>query len=213
MYQIVLTENRKKIKVLYTYTREHDALYRFGRIRSEEVIFPKKSVYRDKKLIDVEYEVLLLKRRVDGAEDRKVRNKYGKLVEESVDDTDWVIVDKLDYNIEEQFNITGANRKLNAKEIIDHVLKLNLKENNPKQVVIVNNKIVIEGLSLYMVTCKNIDEAIRLYNYMRTYCYERNIGNIIFFGSVDKKDRKIWYKKIHERTGVSYNRLYRKSSR
>jgi hypothetical protein len=213
MYQIVLTENRKKLKVLYTYSREHDVIYRFERIKSESVVFPKKKVYRDKKLIEVDYEVLLLKRREDGDEDRKVRNKYGKLVEENVDDKDWVIVDKLDYNIEEQFNVTGANRKLTAKEIIEHILKLNLKENNPKQVVIINNKVVVEGLSLFMITCKDVDEAIRLYNYMRSYCFDKNIGNIIFFGSVDKKGAKVWYKKIHERTGVSYNRLYRKSSR
>jgi hypothetical protein len=44
MYQIVLTENRKKLKVLYNYTREHDAIYRFERIKSESVVFPKKQV-------------------------------------------------------------------------------------------------------------------------------------------------------------------------
>lgn len=213
MYQIVLTENRKKVKVLYTYTREHDVIYRFERIKSENVIFPKKFVYRDKKLTEVSYEVLLLKRRVEGDEDRKVRNRYGKLVEENVDDKDWVIIDKLDYSIEEQFNVTGANRKLTAKEIIDHVIKLNLKEDNSKQVVMINNKVVIEGTSLYMITCKNLDEAIRLYNYMRVYCHENKIGNVLFFGTVEKPGRKVWYKKIHELTGVSYNRLYRKSSR
>lgn len=213
MYQIVLTENRKKIKVLYNYTREHDANYRFDRIKSENVVFPKNKVYRDKKLTKVNYEVLLLKKREEGDEDPKIRNKYGKLIEETVDDENWVIVSKLDYNIEEQFNVTGANRKLNAKEIMEHIVKLNLKESNPKQVVIINNKVVVEGLSLFMITCKDVEEAIRLYNYMRTYCFENNVGNVIFFGSVDKKGVKVWYKKIHERTGVSYNRLYRKSSR
>lgn len=213
MYQIVLTENRKKLKVLYDYTREYDAVYRFERIKSENVLFPKKLIYREKELIEVEYEVLLLKKRVEGDEDRQIRNQYGKLVEESVDDKDWVIVDKLNYNIEEQFNVTGANRKLSAKEIIDHVLKLNLEESNPKQIVMVNNKIIVEGTALHMVTCKNVDEAIRLYNHMRIYCFENSVGHVIFFGTVEKIGRKSWYKKIHERTGVSYNRLYRKSSR
>jgi hypothetical protein len=213
MYQIVLTENRKKIKVLYNYSRGYDATYRFDRIKSENVSFPKKFVYKDKKLTSVVYEVLLLKKREENDKDRVIRNKYGKFVDESVDDKDWVIVDKIDYLIEEQFNVTGANRKLTAKEIIDHVLKMNLKDNNPKQVVMVNNKVVVEGLSLHMVTCKNNDEAIRLYNYMRSYCFDNNIGNIIFFGTVEKSGRKVWYKKIHEVTGVSYNRLYRKSSR
>ena len=81
MYQIVLTENRKKLKVLYDYTREHDAVYRFERIKSEDVSFPKKFVYREKKLTEVEYEVLLLKKRVEGDEDIQVRNQYGKLVD------------------------------------------------------------------------------------------------------------------------------------
>lgn len=213
MYQIVLTENRKKIKVLYTYTREYDANYRFDRLKSEKVYFPKKQVYRDKKLTEVFYEILMLKKREEGDEDRKIRTDYGKLVEETVDDKDWVIVGKIDHEIEEQFNVTSANRKLSANEIINHVLKLNLQENNPKQVVIINNKIVIEGLSLHMITCKDVAEAIRLYNYMRVYCLENGMGSILFFGTIDKSDRKVWYKKIHERTGVSYNRLYRKSSR
>lgn len=213
MYQIVLTENRKKIKVLYNYTREYDANYRFDRLKAEEVHFPKKQVYRDKQLTKVFYEILLLKRRQDGDENRQIRTGLGKLVEETVDDEDWVIVDKIDYQIEEQFNVTSANRKLSANEIINHVLKLNLEENNPKQLVLLNNKLVIEGLSLHMVTCKDVDESIRLYNYIRNYCDENGIGNILFFGTVDKTDKKGWYKKIHDRTGVSYNRLYRKSSR
>jgi hypothetical protein len=74
-------------------------------------------------------------------------------------------------------------------------------------------KIVVEGLNLYLVTCKDIEETIRLYNKIRTYCYDNKIGDIIFFGSIPKENRKTWYKKIHERTGVDYNRLYRSNSR
>jgi len=213
MYQIVLTENRKKIKVLHTYTREHDALYRFERIKNKEVFFPKKVIYRDKKLVEVKYEVLLLKRKEEGDKDIVIRDEYGRLMEDYYEDKGWTILGKLDYYEEEQFSVTGANRKLNLKEIIDHVLLSHLEESKSKQVVIVNNKIVIEGLTLNMVTCKNKDESIRLYNELRVHCFENKLQNILFFGTVDKKDRKSWYKKIHERTGVGYNRLYRSSSR
>jgi hypothetical protein len=213
MYQIVLTENRVKIKVLHTYSREYDALYRFNKIESSKSFMPKQTVYKDKKLVDVKYEVLLLKQYEEGDINISIKDGYGRNITVETNDGDWTVLGKVDYEIEEQFNVTGANRKLNGKEILDHVLLSNIQENNPKQVVILNNKVVIEGLNLFMVTCKNVHEATRLYNKLRVYCYDNNIGHVIFFGIVPKPNKKLWYKKIHERTGTSYNRLYRSSSR
>lgn len=213
MYQIVLTENRKKIKVLYTYSRESDVNYRFEKLKSQVVFFPKTKIYRDKKLVDVNYEILLLKKRTEEDVNRIIKNELGKFVEETVDDNEWVIVNVSPYLIEETFNISGANRKLTAKEIVDYVVLPNKQKKAPKQVLMINNKIVVEGLELYLITCKDIDETIRLYNKIRTYCFDNKIGDMIFFGSVPKENRKPWYKKIHERTGIGYNRLYRSNSR
>ena len=213
MYQIVLTENRKKIKVLYSYSRESDVNYRFEKLKSQDIFFPKSKIYRDKKLVDVDYEILLLKKRTEEDNNRVIKNELGKFVEETVDDDEWVIVDASPYLIDETFNISGANRKLTAKEIIDYVVIPNKQKKAPKQVLMLNNKIVVEGLELYMVTCKDIDETIRIYNKIRTYCFDNKIVDIIFFGSIPKENRKVWYKKIHERTGIGYNRLYRSNSR
>jgi hypothetical protein len=213
MYQIVLTENRKKIKVLHNYSREHDVNYRFEKLKSQAVFFPKTKIYKDKVLEDINYEILLLKKRTEEDSDRIIKNELGKFVQESVDDDSWVIVDVAPYFVEETFNISGANRKLTAKEIIDYVVIPNKQKKAPKQVLMLNNKIVVEGLELYLVTCKDIDETIRLYNKIRTYCFDNKIGDIIFFGSIPKENRKTWYKKIHERTGIGYNRLYRSNSR
>lgn len=213
MYQIVLTENRKKIKVLHTYSREYDANYRFEKLKSQEGFFPKTKVYKDKKLTDVNYEILLLKKREESDQNRTIKNDLGKYVEETVDDNDWVIMDTSIYLMEENFNVSGANRKLTAKEIIEYIVTSNQQKKNPKQILMLNNKIVIEGLELHVVTCKDIDETIRLYNKIRTYCFDKKINDIIFFGSIPKENRKTWYKKIHERTGIGYNRLYRSNSR
>ncbi len=133
--------------------------------------------------------------------------------EEVVDDDEWVIVQTSYYPVEETFNVSGANRKLTAKEIIDNVVITNKQKKAPKQVLMLNNKVVVEGLELFIITCKDVDEAIRLYNKIRTYCFDNKIVDIIFFGSIPKDNRKTWYKKIHERTGIGYNRLYRSSSR
>lgn len=213
MYQIVLTENNKKIKTLYNYSREHDALYRFTNIVKKEIHLPKKQVYKNKVLTEVSYHILLLKKRLEGDKSITVRDKYGKLLESYMEDPDWVVLGRSEFNMEEQFSVTGANRKLNLNEIIRYVLLPKVSENNPKQVVMINNKIVVEGINLNMITCKDIDETIRLYNKLREYCFENKTQNIVFFGSVQKIDRKIWYKKIHQSTGIDYNRLYRKSSR
>jgi hypothetical protein len=213
MYEIILTENNKKVKTLYTYTREHDALYRFTNIAKKQTSFPKKQVYKSKILTEVFYHVLLIKKREAGDKSIIVRDKYGKLLESFMENPEWVVLGSSEYNIEEQFSVTGANRKLDLNEIINYVLLPKITDKNPKQVLILNNKVVVEGVTLNLITCKNMDETVRLYNKLRSYCYENKISNIIFFGSIPKTDKKIWYKKIHEITGVGYNRLYRKSSR
>jgi hypothetical protein len=174
---------------------------------------PKESVYKDKKLVDVRYEVLLLKQFEVGDVNASIQDIYGRNVQIQTDDGEWTVIGKTDYDIEEQFNVTGANRKLNGKEILDHVLLNKVADSNPKQVVILNNKVVIEGLNLFMVTCKNVREATRLYNKLRIHCYDNSVGHVVFFGTVPKTNKKLWYKKIHDRTGTSYNRLYRSSSR
>tara|TARA_R110000803_G_scaffold129337_1_gene196624 strand:+ start:2807 stop:3448 length:642 start_codon:yes stop_codon:yes gene_type:complete len=213
MYQIVLTENKVKIKVLHTYSREHDALYRFNKIGSSEIFMPKQTVYKEKSLTDVSYEVLLLKEYEEGDLNVSIKDDYGRKIQILTDDGAWTVMGKVDYDIEEQFNVTGANRKLNGKEILDHVLLNNVTDKNPKQVVILNNKVVIEGINIFMVTCKNVTEATRLYNKLRVHCYDNSVGGVIFFGTVPKPNKKLWYKKIHGRTGTSYNRLYRSTSR
>jgi len=213
MYQIILTENNKKVKTLYTYTREHDALYRFTNIAKKQVSFPKKQVYKNKVLTEVFYHVFLLKKREEGDKSIIVRDKYGKLLESFMDDPDWVVLGRSDYSLEEQFSVTGANRKLNLNEIIRYVLLPKISDNNPKQIIMINNKIVVEGITLNLITCKDIPETIRLYNKLRTYCFDNKTQNVVFFGSVPKEQKRVWYKKIHESTGIDYNRLYRKSSR
>ena len=213
MYQIVLTENRKKIKVLHTYSRESDVNYRFEKLKSQGIFFPKTKIYRDKKLVDVNYEILLLKKRNEGDVNRTIKNELGKFVEETVDDNEWVIVNTSPYYMEEVFNVSGSNRKLTAKEVVDYVVLPNKQKKVPKQVLMINNKIVVDGSETYLITCKDIDETIRLYNRIRTYCFDNKIVDLIFFGSIKKENRKLWYKKLHDRTGVGYNRLYRSSSR
>jgi hypothetical protein len=213
MYQIVLTENKIKVKVLHTYSREYDANYRFEKLKSQDTFFPKTKVYKDKKLIGVVYEILLIKKRDDSDINRVIKNDLGKFVEETLDDDEWVIVDSSPFKMEENFNVSGANRKLTAKEILEYVVMSNKQKKTPKQILMLNNKIVIEGLDLHLVTCKDVDETVRFYNKLRTFCVDNKISDIIFFGSILKQDRKVWYKKIHDRTGINYNRLYRSNSR
>lgn len=213
MYQIVLTENNKKIKTLYEYNREHDALYRFTNISKKVVHFPKKQVYKQKILTEIQYHILLLKKREEGDKSIIVRDKYGKLLESFMEDPKWVVLGRNDYEVEEQFSVTDANRKLNLQEITKYVLLPKISEKNPKQVLMLNNKVIVEGITFNMITCKDIGESVRLYNALRVHCFEDKVKNILFFGSIQKSDKSSWYKKIHDITGVSYNRLYRKSSR
>jgi hypothetical protein len=213
MYKLILYENNNKLKVLYNYTRVKDAKYRFDLLTSKSSSLKKEIIYKDKELVNVSYRLFLTKKRVDGDKSISVRDEYGKLLEDIMNDPNEVVVSVSDYEIEEQYSVTGANRKLSAYEILNSVLLNKLSERNTKQVVILNNKLIIESLVINMVTCKNVSEVIRLYNFLRSKCWDGKVGNVIFFGDVQKQDKGLWYKKIHEQTGVSYNRLYRKISR
>jgi hypothetical protein len=156
---------------------------------------------------------MLVKRREEGDISTPIRDNLGRLSEHLMGDPEWVALNIANYDIEEQYNVTGANRKLSAIEVINHVVLPNISDSNTKQIVMLNNKLVIEGNSLHMVTCKSVEECVRLYNSIRIYTFENKVGNLLFFGTIQKVDKKVWYKKIHDITGVSYNRLYRKSSR
>lgn len=213
MFQIVLYENYKKVKVLHTYTRLYDANNRLKILNNKEPFLSKKFIYRDKKLTEVNYKVFLFKKKEEGDKSILIRDNFGKIITSLLENSEWVVIDEANYNIEEQFNVTGANRKLTAIEILNHVVLPKTSEKNTKQIFMLNNKLVIEGEHLNMVTCKNVDECVRLYNKIRKYCYDLKIKWILFFGSIQKVDRKLWYKKIHNLTGVGYNRLYRVSSR
>lgn len=213
MYKIILTENKIKTKELFTYIRERDVLFRVNKIKENEVFIEKKSVYKGKELRNIKYELLVVKKRVEGESLSKVKSKLGLVRDVEIDDPDWVVIGKIDYHIEELYKVSGANRKLSGLEILNHIILNNLTENNIKQVLILNNKLIIEGLSINMVTCKNNYEANRLYNKIRLHIYDNNIGGVIFFGSISKPDKSVWYNKLNKITGVSYNRLYRSKSR
>lgn len=213
MFQIIITKNRKKIKVLHSYARKTDANNKFEKLKSQAVFFPKTKLYKDKKLEDVFYEILLIKKKEENDKNRIVKNEIGKFIEETSNNSEWSIINSAPYKMEETFNVTGANRKLTGKEILDNLVLNNKQKNNPKQLLILKNKIIIESLSIYVVTCKNKEQAIKLYNRIRTHCYDNKINNILFFGSIPKIDFKVWYKKLHDRLGIEYNRLYRTSSR
>ncbi len=92
MYQIILTENNKKVKTLYNYSREHDALYRFTNISKKQTKFPKKQVYKNKVLTEVFYHILLIKERGEGDKSITVRDKYGKLLESFMENPEWVVL-------------------------------------------------------------------------------------------------------------------------
>jgi len=213
MFQIVLLENNKKIKVLHTYSRIYDANYRFNLLGHRKVSMPKKYIYKDKKLTETNYRILLLKKREENEKSITIRDDYGKILHDLMDDPNWVILSELNYQVDEQFSVTGANRKLNGDEIIKYVVLPKLSESNTKQILMLHNRVIVEGDSLNMITCKSDDESIRLYNFIRVYCFENKIKNIVFFGSIPKEDKNIWYKKIHKLTGISYNRLYRRMTR
>jgi hypothetical protein len=219
MYRIILTKNKKHKKILHKCKEGESALEEFKNLIAENVVlFPKRFVNYGK-ITNVQYELLLLKKRKDGDKNRMVRNELGQLVEEIPSSAKWVILDKHPYQVEETFWVWGHDSKadrFDAKRIVQEILLKGIrKKYMVKQVVIVHNKLIISSDldDFSLIICKCQDDAIRLHNALKQAVINSRIKNILFFGLAKPKQISDMYEIIMEHTGWDRMQVRRLSTR
>jgi len=210
-YRIILVKNKKKKQILHKSSSHEVITNKFRELREENnVHFPQKGI------IPVKYEILLIKERIDGDEDRVVRNDLGQLVEEKNESKKWVIVDSAPYDIEETFWVYGYDSRSERFTIKDIIKKLLMKgihnKNHTKQIVIVKNKLVIRGDDLDFVICKCPADCVRLHNKLKDVGKNSKTRKLLF-GNASEKTCGDMYDLIEEKTGWSKTKIWRTTTR
>jgi|694.fasta_scaffold00011_49 hypothetical protein len=211
-YKIILYNNGKKCKLFHKSTNLNNVTLKFSNmVKNNEVIIPKKLV-NSKKLKPVHYELMLLESKDVSKGEIVVRDSLGKIIRNREIEPGWLIIDRVNWKVEETFKVFRKKDRMTCLEIIKQIL---LPNKTPKQVCCVLNKLIIEDDKDHMeiITCKNYYECGRLHDTLQDVCKNFNIKNIMFFGKSTLENRSELYPRIMKVTGWTRDRIHRTSTR
>lgn len=222
-YKIIIVQNNKQIQHLKAYVKLDKALAYFNLMLEEnkKVIFPIQFV-NTKAIKDVNFKLVLLKRREKNDEpNHRLRNDYGEYVEHDTTNKEWLVYNIAPYNMEEHFWAYGfhpfKDRKTFKFIYNNFVKKQAQNKYNFLNITLFKNKILFETSSKSdMVICKNITDAIRMYNLIEEFASNDKLKYIMFSGNGDNpkysKKHKI-IEKIQELTGWNSKKIRRSTTR
>jgi len=217
-YKIIITRNKKKIDTLYNYASYETIMRLFMELRQNNIVdFPKKHT-NYKTIKPVEYELVLLKTRTESDTNRTIRDEAGKLVEEKNNSSKWVIIDKAPYEIEETFYVYGYDNKkdrFTVRDIIKKILFKGLKrKNDNKRIIVLRNKLILEGEEFDFIVCKNDADCQRLYDKLHELTKTSTIKDkLVFMGIASNQQATDLYYKIQEKTGWNMTKIWRSNTR
>lgn len=197
--------------------KEHTSYANFNKIKSENNVLFEKKFINYYGIIPVEYKIYVVKDYEESDKPRLVRDKYGKLNYEKPIFGKWTILHDSSYKIEETFWVYGYNKRKDRKTVKDILGLLVKGMANPKktkQVVVVNNKLIIHVEDQFdMVICKCKKDAQRLHHTLANAAKANKIKNLYFMGTANKKMCGDYYEIIHKHTNWDYTKIWRTSTR
>lgn len=225
MYKIMQFDFNKQIHYIGTCRTTEDAM-EFKQIlldKNSKVIFPKKYVncYRkNKNIFELKSEYVILKKNLESDGTPKVtqlRNEYGKFVDNKTTSPIWYVYDKFPCLTEETFWVYGHNPKSDRKEfswIFENFVTNKLEEYDMVIIYLYNNKVIFKyDEDFEFVICKNISDAIRMYNLIE----ERTRKNkrVFMTGASDGMGPrgKATIQMLRERTGWNDKKIWEATTR
>lgn len=213
-FTILLTKNRKRIKRIGAAWWKTDAykIYNEAIEKNNSIVeFPIK--YRDKSNTTIQpviYEIVLIKKVNENDETiARFRNCDGKFVDNIIiDKIQHIIVAKSEWLVEETFNVYGyhpiKDRK-NYSFILNNIILDNVtKKYDIITIMTYKNKLLINYVDDFdFVTCRNSEEAQRLYIKLEKDIPKNYKKNVLFLGEVSKNRTNIIIDKMVEKTGWS----------
>lgn len=213
-YKIFSCRNGSQNKYIGKYRSIEDAYEVLNELKKEDenIVFQSLITGVDSLENSIDEYILIEK---SDAENTKLRNEYGKLIEQQVNLDGWIIVDKVRYKREETFWVWGYDKKDDRKKfswIYENILLSDI--NSPydfKRVILYKNKIVFkdDNNKLDLIMCKHPSDAIRFYNMLEEWIKRDKIKQIIFVGDyspLSEKRRKL-ETELLELTGWKLNKL------
>lgn len=186
---------------------------------NENVIFKRKFINKGI-LKESKDEYLLLKKNRSGEHvNSKLRNEFGKLVEQRTNTDKWIVYDKCERFVEETFWVYGKCPKTDRKTFLwiyeNLIMSHTVSQYEILRVLLYKNKVIIryDDGNFGIVFCKNISDAIRLYELLKEYCKKNR--QVFFIGSYDKisDKRRELESQLIEYTGWSKIKIQRDSTR
>ena len=195
-YKIISCRNGVQNKFIGKYRTIEEAYEVFNELKTKDrdVIFPS-VITGDEKIKNSIDEYILIEK--SDSQTSLLRNEYGKLVEQVVNKEGWAVIDKFRYKREELFWVYGYNSKNDRKTFL--WIYTNLVTSGIdgyfsfKRVFLYKNKLLIRDDSerLEMVLCKDIGDAIRMYNKIEEWVKRDKIKQILFIGDFSEiSDRR-----------------------
>ena len=189
-YKIISCCNGLQNKLVGKYRSMEDAYEVFHELQDSDndVVFPMliMGLWGQEKSIN---EYILIQKVEDGEViETKLRNEYGKLVDQVTNQDGWVVVDKFRYKKEETFWVYGYNNKNDRKTftwIYNNILLDGL--DNPyefKRVILFKNKIIFkdDNNNLDLIITKHPSDAIRFYNLLEEWVKKDKLKQVLFAG-------------------------------
>ena len=213
-YRIIITQNGKKRKILYESRNESNSKEKYFKTKDNNIVLLPKKNNAYKKIKPVLYELLLLKEKEESDIDYFDRDELGRTIPIKLNSENWSLIHKSDYFYEEKFSVYGYKERMDTKKILKFFLLNKSKEDGIKQINYINNKLLIhQNYDFDIVVSKNSYDTKRLYNVLVEFCETNKVKNILFTGSINRKNRTKTYKRIVDKTGWTINKTYRSSTR
>jgi hypothetical protein len=215
-YRVVLVSNGEYKKTLHKSKTRETAFINFHKIKNNnKVMFPRKFI-NTKGIKPVKYQIYITKVTEEGDVFRILRDSYGKTYTENPLG-DWTVIHSDDFDVEETFWMFGMDSKADRPTISEVVKRLMIGAHSKKmvkQVIVVYNKLIIYNEDQFdMVVCKNMLDAQRLHHTLSKIVTKQKIKSLLFMGTATKASTGVLYDLIHEKTGWTYTKLRRTSTR
>lgn len=209
MYQIILYNNGKRVKVIKNYNLYSNAIKKYRALLSaNNVYFPKTTLWDGR---ETDYELVLTAPPKNKGKEH-YRNELGALVK-IVTKGNFSVKQVNKYSIEEVFRDKLNNVKITFRDLIKHLLR---KGDTTCVIYVIHNKLFIEyfendDVDLYIL--KNCDDSYRLSETLREFALANNLTNFIYFQDPTLENKIRIYDLLEERFGISREYMQRVGTR
>jgi hypothetical protein len=209
MYQIILYNNGKSVKVIKKYNLYTNAIKKYRTIlKDNRIYFPKKTLWD---VSETDYELVLIAPVKNKAKEF-FRNEFGAMVK-IIPKGEFSIKQVSPYEIEEVFRDKLKNKKIVFKDLIKTLIK---KHELTPVIYVLNNKVYVEYFDDYDVglyVLKNCDDAYRLSETIKSFASANNLINFIYFQEPSLENKTRIYDLLNERYKITREYMYRLGTR